>query len=272
MRFAALLLAVLVGCGGGGGSTVTGTITPAAPPRAGILFGYYGGIPDYVLEQTDHTNLFWAGAWDPVQQMAALTHAKGKSIVLGIPAYFEGGAPKPESELRFWLQRLKTAGLLDNVVATYPIDEPDTVRSGNRSDAEVTAQNAVLRRVLPDYGLPPTLAVIYACDTGRQPGFASYDWIGCDHYPSGCGVLAKYIDPIKAKLRVGQRLLIVPGGADPWRQDPACFENYANREPAVVAVVPFLWQTTTDQGVTYTGIRDNPTRALYVETGKRIKG
>jgi hypothetical protein len=275
VRFAAFLLAaVLSACGGGGGSSpVSGTITPAPAARADLLFGYYYGASLFMGEMVEHTNLAWSPATD--DQMAMLTQAKGagiKNVVLALPAYRVTGGPTAEPELRFWLQRLANVGLLEHVVAVYPIDEPDTVRSGNRSDAEVTAQNALLRKILPDFGLPPVLAVIYACDTGRQPGFASYDWVGCDHYPSGCGVLTKYIETIRGKLAKGQRLLLVPGGADPWRQDPACFESYADLHSEVVAIVPFVWQTVTDQGVTYTGIRENPTKALYVATGKRIKG
>lgn len=277
MRLLALVLcAILTACGGGGGSApVSGPITPAPELRKDLLFGYYSGRASGVLEVADHVNLYWAGdLGGPADQMAALAQAKGiPHIILSLPAYVQGGPPRPEAELRAWLQSIKAAGLLERIDAIYPIDEPDQARQGNRSDAEVTAQNAVLRRVMA--GFPELagtkLAVIYACDTGRHPGLRSYDWIGCDHYPSGCAVFTRYYDALKAELATGQRLLLVPGGSDPWRQDPACFESYAHREPVVVAITPFIWQTEIDQGVTYTGIRDNPTRALYEAAGRKIK-
>jgi hypothetical protein len=271
------LMATAAGCGGGGSSSSSGPVIPApAQLRTDLLYGYFGGVSANVVEQASHVNLFFAGSWDPLEQLAALTHAKGAgipAIMLSVPAYGDRGGPaKPASELRFWLQRIKTAGLLERIVAVYPIDEPDTVREGNRSDAEVTAQNAVLRRVMGEFPelARAKLAVLYACDTGRRPGLASYDWVGCDHYPSGCGVLSGYVTQLRQALGPEQRLILVPGGADPWRQDPTCFENFAHGNAVVVALLPFIWQTAVDDGVTYTGIRENGMAKLYCEAGRKI--
>jgi hypothetical protein len=113
----------------------------AAPQ--GSPLGYFGGVSINVAEVEGHVNLYFAGGWDPLEQLATLVHAKGAGIpavILNVPAYGDlGGPPKPASELRFWLQRIKAAGLLERIVAVYPIDEPDTVREGNRSDAQVKA-------------------------------------------------------------------------------------------------------------------------------------
>jgi hypothetical protein len=255
-------------CGGGGGSgpNASGTITPAPALRKDLLFGYFAGVSANVVDVAGHCNLFWAAMSNDggLDQMASLVHAKGagiKNVVLDIPAYFaKGGPPVPESELRFWLKRLADGKNLDNVVAVCPIDEPNHQRNGARSDAEVTAQNALLRRILPDYGLGAAkLAVIYSSDSGR-PGLASYDWLGIDDYGRGCSIMAA-TDELKRSLpRADQRLLVVPGGSSPWKQDPACFESYAHGEPRVVACTPFAWQTVVD-GETYAGIRENGMRA-----------
>jgi hypothetical protein len=211
-------------------------------------------------------NLVWAPDNGLTEQMAILTAAKGAgvpNVVLGVPAY----GPNAEGEVRFRLQRLAAAGLLEHVVALYPIDEPNTARAGNRTDAEILATNAMLRRVMPDFGLQASLAVIYAA-SGNHPGLASYDWVGLDDYGAGCAVLNAY-DALQ--LAPGQRTILVPGGASPWRQDPACFESRAHGDPRVVAIVPFLWQTVAD-GATYTGIRENGMRALYCQAGAKIVG
>jgi hypothetical protein len=270
------LVATAAGCGGGGASSISGGAVIPAPAklRTDLLYGYFGGVSANVSQVAGHVNLYFASAWDPIEQLASLTHAKGAGIpavVLQVPTYgVLGGPPLPASEIRFWLQRIKTAGLLERIVAVYPIDEPDTVREGNRSDAEVTAQNGVLRRVMSEFPelAGAKLAVTYACDTGRRPGIASYDWVGCDHYPSGCGVLSGYVAQLRQALRPDQRLILVPGGADPWRQDPACFMNYAHSNAIVAAVLPFIWQTVTDQGMTYAGISVNGMAKLYCEAGR----
>lgn len=280
MRLWAVALAfVVAACGGGGGGSsapVSGPITKAPELRKDLLFGYYAGRAAGVLEVAGHANLYWASDMGgPADQMAALEQARaaGMRVVLSFPVYHYQGPPATEAEMRAWLKRIADAGLLERVAAIFPIDEPDTVRMGNRSDAEVTAQNGALRRVMGEFpALASTkLGVIYACDTGRQPGMTSYDWVGCDHYTSGCAVLSRYVDGLRAAMSPSQRLVLVPGGADPWRQDPACFESYAHANQVVVAVIPFLWQTETDTGTTYIGIRDNPTRALYEAAGRKIK-
>jgi hypothetical protein len=275
-----LFLAVACGGGGGGGSApVTGTITPAPALRTDLLFGYYGQDATTALETAAHANLYFAAAfYGPLEQMAGLTHAKGagyKAVVLHLPGYPAGATEAQAAEsIRFYLKRLHDAGLLANVVALYPIDEPDHERSGNRSDAEVTARNVLIRRVAAEFPelAGVKLAVIYS-DSGRRPGIASYDWIGIDNYDIGCSVLARY-DELRATLRPDQRLMLVPGGANVGkrpRQDPACFESYAHGNAQMVAIVAFIWQTVTDEGNTYLGIRENGMRALYEAAGRKIK-
>jgi hypothetical protein len=264
-----LLLALLLfGCGGGGGSSSTGTITPAPALRTDLLYGYFGQDALTVNETADHANLLWAADFYEISgQIAALTQAKAAGItkaIVMVPAYGIN-PPNDEAEMRLWLQRLDGVGVLDIVIGLAPIDEPNTERAGNRSDAEVTAKNLMLRRVMAEFKMRDRkLAVIYACK-GSYPGIASYDWIGCDDYDRGCSVPTPDIRP-------DQRLILLPGGADPWRQDPACFESRAHGDSRVALLLPFVWQTVTDQGTTYRGIRENGLRTLYREAGCKIKG
>jgi hypothetical protein len=265
----------LAACGGGGssGPTSGGPITPAPALRTDLLFGYYSQDAATVLETAGHANLYFAGTLlGPLDQLAGLAHAKAagyQHVLLVVPSYYFGGGPMPASEIRLWLQRIDSAGLLVNIDAIYPIDEPDTEREGNRSDAEVTAQNAVIRGVMA--GFPQLartrLAVIYS-NSGRYPGIASYDWLGVDDYDRRCGVTSQ-LEALRMRLRPDQRIIVVPGGSDPWRQDPACLEVYAHATPQVVAVTPFIWQTETD-GARLLGIRENGMRALYCQAGRKI--
>ena len=278
-RVAALLLALAAwACGGGGGGTpVSGIVTPTGTLRTDLLFGYFAGNASVPLEVAGHANLHHAADfYGPLEQMAGLIQARaaGMRVILSIPTHqWRGDAARMEHETRFWFQRLRDAGLLwDGIVAVQWIDEPETERVGNRSDAEVTAGSALVRRVMAEFPeiSGARLAVFYACATGRTPGIASFDWIGCDHYDAGCGVLRDHVPRLGEQLRGDQRLLLIAGGADPWRQDPACFESFAHRDSRVVALIAFIWQTVTDDGTTYRGIRENGLRPLYCQAGRKI--
>ncbi len=262
LALAAMLLAA---CGGGSG----GTITPATTLRTDLLYGYYGGCGSCALETQDHTNLYMTRPWGPpgwlMEVLPQLQQAmgNGQKVMLGLPGLYDAGGLEDAAHS---ITKLAEAGLMADVVALYPIDEPDV---NGKSDAEVNAMNAALKDLMKGLGVNPALAVIYGCATGRTPGISTYDWIGCDDYGKGCDAATGLTFAVlKARLRPDQRLLLVPGGADPWRQDPACFASKAHSDPQVVAILPFLW-VDYDGGA---GIRTNPTRRLYCETGKVIKG
>jgi hypothetical protein len=265
-RLAALLLALATACGGGGGSggnVAIGPVIPAPPLRADLLFGYYGENAVSVTETSGHANLAWcADFYGPLEQMACLTQAKGLGMkaVMMLPVYPSPCTPSPPSDWRFWFKRLADVGLLDTVVAIYPVDEPTC------DAAMIRATNAQLRDVMSEF--PPIaqakLAVIYACKAGF-PGAETYDVIGCDDYDSGSAVLTRYY-PALAAANPGARLIVVPGGADPWRADPAPFESYAHGTARVWALVPFIWQSADG----HDGIRDNGMATLYCIAGREI--
>lgn len=266
-----VLLFAIASCGGGGsGPRSGGAIVPALEQlRTDLLFGYYGDCDTCALETRDHVNLYWAANWRGLADtMRSLFNARAAgihNIVLAVPAY----APNAEAEVRFYLDSLKAGGYLVGIRALYPIDEPDV---NGKSDAEVREANAMLRRVMADYPEleGAALAVIYGAGDNR-PGIGTYDWVGFDDYDRGCAaVLGDEYAALKGRLRPEQRILVVPGGADPWRRDPACFEWRAHSDPQVVALVPFVWFDNYEPG--RAGIRSNPTRSLYCDAGRKILG
>ena len=261
----------LAACGVGGGPSASGPITPAPALRSDLLFGYYYSNSSTVNETFRHVNLHWASdEFGISEQMAGLAQARanGQLVVVQMPVY---NAPLQDREafVRYWLGTLRNAGLLwSGIVAVYPTDEPDV---WGKSDAEVVATNAAVRRALADFHeIDPAVAVFYACASGQRPGLATYDWIGCDDYGVGCRVVGPSgaYDDLLRVMTPAQRLVAIPGGADPWRQDPACFAAYAHREPRVVALVGFLWQSISPM----VGIRVNGLKPLYCETGAIIVG
>lgn len=273
------LIIILSGCGGGG--KASGPIAPAPAVRADLLVGYYGGTSATVLENGGHVNTHWATGWggtgtwhlDVAQELA---HARGqgvRNIVLALPhgLVWQPGA---EAETRFQLTRLQQAGALDgwDSIMVYPADEPEIAENGSHGEIEVTAMLAWLRGVMAGFpalsGAP--VGVIYACSSGLRPGIASFDWIGCDDYDAGCVVLGATYTALVARMRPDQRLMLVAGGADPWRQDPACFEARAHGDPRVAMLIGFAWQDRAAPGVG-AGIRSNGTRKLYCESGRKVR-
>lgn len=263
MRYLLLCL-LLISCGGGGTS---GVITPAGTLRTDLLFGYFAQDSATVLETRPHANLLWTTG-DLLDQMAAITQADGRKVVVQMSLCLVP-VDQGETTAHWWLQRLHDAGLLANVVAISWCDEPNTARSGSWTSENVASMNAAVRQAMTPFPeLHAALAVVYACN-GSWPGFSSFDWIGCDDYDSGCGVLTGAYKTLLSRLANGQRAMVLPGGSDPWRQDPACFLNFAERDSRVVAIVPFIWQTVTD-GQTFRGIRENGMRTLYCQAGRSI--
>jgi hypothetical protein len=257
-------LGLATACGGGGGSSGQPFVfTGNGMVRSDVLFGYYGENASAVTETSAHANLAWcADFYGPMEQMACLTQAKGlgmKSVVM-LPAYPAPCTPAPPDALRFWLKRLNDAGLLDTVVAVYPVDEPTC------DAAMIHATNAQLREVMAEFPAiaHAKLAVIYACKAGF-PGAEAYDVVGCDDYDSGNAVLDRYYGALESAAPRAQ-LLIVGGGADPWRLDPHILADRANSNSAVWALVGFIWQSADGHG----GIRDNGMAGAWCAAGKRL--
>lgn len=271
---AAILLSLLCACGGG-------SSTPSAPlaPGRPVLFGYYGAVNSTLPEVSGHATLAWVMGWNGTgswldnasAQLAQARQLGFRSIVLGLPQAYDANAPEA---LREALSVLSAQGLLDGITAVYPIDEPDL---NGKSDAEVTRANAAVRAAMAEFPqLALTkIAVIYSAG-GQRPGVASYDWIGFDDYDSGCAALSGAYEDMKRRLRADQQILVVPGGADPWRQDPSCFVARAQQDPQVVAVVAFLWfddsSDITRAGSGPAGIRSNGMAQAYLEAGRIARG
>jgi hypothetical protein len=165
---------------------------------------------------------------------------------------------------------LRDGGVLSNVVAVYPQDEPDLQRL---SDATLMRGNAELRKLMAEFAIDDVpVAVIYS-GSGRRPGIGSYDWIGMDSYRKGSKILGGPYRSLKNAMRADQRLLLVPGGASPWQQDPAKFFKFADGDPQVVGVVAFLWfDNAAPQDGVGQGIRSNKMTEAYRQWGRAAQG
>jgi hypothetical protein len=254
-----------------------GGYMPALPAtlRTDLLFGYFHTFDSQATETADHVNVMFESGWFGAEATALSMRGHGKRTILclSVECYdFDlGMVPRPDAWQRVisTLQTLEKAGVLHQVIGLYPIDEPDLSR---QPDEAVRAMCALVRSAAR--GFPELagvqLAVIYA-NRNTLPGIGAFDWVGLDDYPQREGLLASdlWINML-ATLRPEQRVILVPGGADPFRQDPEAFRRYAHRNPQVVGILAFMWARQLPG--TLAGIGTNGLADKYRALGKELTG
>ena len=258
-----LLTLLLASCGGGSGGN--------APPQElvqrtdGLYFTYYGGEQGQVAAVAEHTNLMHSIPWDgPDVQIAEMQQAKarGIGIMLDLPEAWSTGTSEIAVRARF--QQLQALDLISSVKAIYPVDEPDLAGLGTN---QIGTTNAMIRRVMAEFGMNVPIAVIYSASF-TWPGIQHYDWVGFDNYDANIFGNGDY-NRLKAVVRKDQRILLVPGGADKWRQDPAPFLAQAQKDGQVIAILAFIWRDNSDpaRGASL-GIKSNGMKRAYCAAGR----
>jgi hypothetical protein len=230
------------------------------------LYGYFGvGSPEQIVRTSAHVSFVhvmdW-GDWDSTegreaikqQQIAYMQEARARGVksfvvTVGFLAFDSQrhyrGSAQTITAVKAYLDQLAALDLSRDVIAIYVLDEPDI--DPPVDDRTMAQAFNDVRAAWPG----PKLAVIYG-DHGT-PGIAAADWIGHDDYGRGAGVL----DRMPA-IRADQRWIVVPGGADPWRQDPSPFVSRADSDPRIAVVMPFVFFDRKDErGVTFKGIGSN---------------
>ena len=258
---------LLAGCSGGGGGN---PIPPGTGPALDLLFAYFGAAGSQITQTAAHVNATmlpgW-GNWATDKQIIAdrIVQQMQDSIAAGVtkcivfvdfliwtPTLSYRGI----ADCQAFVTRLQGLGLWNNVVALYVLDEPDV--AGVSDAVMVQACND-----LKGFGKP--IAAIYGAQ--GTPGIGALDWVGHDDYDIGASVL-QHMPPIAST----QRWMIVPGGASPYKMDPAAFEAFAWGDKRVVAIIPFLWVDYPDShGVTQQGISDNGMAPAYTALGQKVK-
>jgi hypothetical protein len=231
------------------------------PCRTPLRYAFYGTQDDQVARTKDFVNLVHVGAWgDWVTQQGradllnTIVGFGQQAKAAGLPLMFtcdwclftqtnpRHNLPR-DNAVGFMIEfcdRLRDEGLIDSVVAWYPIDEPNIHEIG-LSPQQIFDANAVVRDVTQHYtdGIKP-LAVIYGASSGHYPGIEGYDWCGMDNYGSPIFDNGQYLHLVN-QLNDKQKTIIVPGGANPWREDPLPFYEHAQTDTRVIMVMPFLW-------------------------------
>lgn len=311
-RFMMLIALIIMGCGGGGGSSGGGG-TVVIPPnnnllpvsRAGLYYSYFGdcdnaaasSAPPYfscITETSNQVNMTLdvgfgiAQANDHSQSDIAARHLV-QDQSLGITTSMVGlseelysyqngtsvyiGDAEAIPKLQAYFTQLRSLGVLQNIVAFYPIDEPN-LNVG--TEADVIAANKVVRQVMTQFSeLSNTkLAAIYApFQYGGWKGISSYDWVGFDDYSPGNDIFTNgEFDNFEQMLSPSQQIILVPGGAsNTGKIDPTVFYNKAQTDMRVVAIVAFVYFDLATSSTPILGIRDDGLAKDYCTIGQMIK-
>lgn len=255
------------------------------PSRGNLLFGYFagGGVPEFAA----HTNILFIGSWGdwvtPVGRQNILANylaqmhaaeANGITRVIIVtdwcmftPQYAPLDDTTAVTQLRQFFDAINAAGYMGMVKVVYPMDEPDNLPL---TDAQVVASNTLLRSVMDEYSLlSAVLATTYGDRAGKGgplPGVTSFNWVGFDNYGSPIFANGEYASFL-SRISPRQRTIILPGGADPWKQDPTPFYNHAQTDLRVAMIMPFMW---FENGGT-PGVQNNGMAPIYISTGTKVK-
>lgn len=290
MLIAFLLVATMASCGGGSGSSDRPTQSPPPAPvpatRTDLLFGYYGDA-----SRESAQNLVWVPAWGPSEtsmekqavsnaQIEQLKSAKAAGVTDAVvdvshllfdpfaqSGRFEyAGKVLAQVRLQDFLDDLNQAGVLDIVKTLVLIDEPN-INLITQSSFPIAAQD--VRQTVSFMGLSRLkLAVIYA-PTGGYVGVDQFDWVGIDSYAEYDTVLKTKVPELKSLMRPSQKILLIPGGASPWKQNPWSFYNYAQADPQVVAILAFSWfgyEGHADRGIAVNGMKE-----VYEQVAQQVR-
>lgn len=255
------------------------TYMPPVPAvlRKDLAFGYYLSSDDSIQKMVDHCNFIFEPNWGTLQGLLNRAKAHDLPIVLCITRECFGDfdstklSPYIEADLRVLFDRLRDENILERITVLYPIDEPDGRHISNET---MSLCVQTVRAVASEYSELENvkLGVIYSTHM-TYPGFDHFDIVGLDKYGVGSNVLiSREFKTLNKRLRPHQKVILVPGGADPWKQNPEAFERYAHSHPEVLGIIAFLWIDYMENGELHKGIGSNETRELYVKLGKRLLG
>lgn len=246
--------------------------------RKNISYGYYLSTEDTIDEIKDHVNFIFESNWDQPSGVIKRLQKHNHPIVLAITKECYGSftdtriSPYIRYNLSALFDALKEQNLLHRVYALYPVDEPD---GKHIAHGDMMSVINIIKDVCLSYPelKDVKLAVVYSTHN-TYPGFEGFDIVGIDKYGVGSNVfISNEYKELYSRLLPHQGIVIVPGGAEPWEQDPEAFERYAHNNSRVVAIMPFLWIDYTEgsPSVTYKGIRNNKVRQKYIDLGLRLK-
>lgn len=256
------LLSLLVINNCGGPNTNGAPLTESTTLKVGKAFGYYGDCAQSCFSEYGNTvSLYhsapWSNDWAAISYGLSLAQSAGKNVILSIPDGMAIANDCP-TRVRSFFTFLSAKGVLKNVFAIYPQDEPNL--NSRFSAEQIKAENSCIRSAASDYqelsGKP--LYAIYTCS---DPWFAleDFDIIACDDYEIGDLMISKYLPLLK---KYGKPIFLIPGGACDWNYNPYAMVVAANSDEQIIGIHAFLWPDNT-WAPGKCGIKNSIVSALY---------
>lgn len=261
---------------------------PPGPSRPGLLYGYFGTQDGQIAATADHIDLVHIGSWGDwttpegrEAMMVEMCRWGHEALAAGVHrlmftldwCLFTQTNPRkllPEAtavqRLTAFFNRLATEGLDANTFAWYLIDEPNIPEISLSpaqlqtaiAEVKATANNQAFAQLS---NLP--IVAIFGASNGAYPGVQLFDWAGFDNYGAPIFTDGQF-DSFAAQLAPAQKIIIVPGGGDPWRENPLPFYDKAQADQRIILIMPFKWFGTD-------GIGNNGMAPQYQAVGQRIK-
>lgn len=262
-RFLLAALLSLTACGGGNSSS---SVAPSTPPAPRVIDYTFFGTSDTAVT-APFTNVYMAVDWGPagaqedikLRMITEMQQARARGVdrfILGT-GFLQFDAHcnyLGNAALAAFKLQLDALDLSRSVFMLYPRDEPD-VQGCNATEIAQAYNEA--RNIWPGV----RIGVIYG-DSGRTPGIDQATDVGLDKYGSG---------PQELNLRADQHLMLVAGGASPYREDPQQYVQYAQTHANVSVVWAFLYVPYTDpQGHPQLGIGANGMLPQYRTAGCQL--
>jgi len=252
-----------------------------------VFFGYFDSDDTSPAETADHVNMAMIGADGPSSARDFISQRILKQMQLakdsGTPYVcvalthilytFNGRKATYNTDpvtvplLVAFFDQMRDLNLTHMVKCFYPIDEPELY---GVSVPLLYQANGAVRAVAVSYLhlANASLGVIYG-DKRNYPAIENYDWVGFDNYGAKEGIFNGLYQDLVSRLKPNQKTIIVPGGAQPWNQDPTRFVQQALTDTRVAWLTPFLWLSPYEGG-RYKGIKDNGMAPAYRNAGKQI--
>lgn len=263
-------------------------------------YGYYCsacfwvGNGNYIETVANHSNVIHITANDPDfdRKFQQAVNLNLKVFVDVSSVLFNGKNARPDLVASWNSFADRISDRTSHIAAFYIADEPN--RQGFSRSTLSTAVSQAKNR----FPIIPT-ASIFSGTEGSLDNVDLFDWVGIDCYDHGSGSCNMFegikttrytITPLYEKLRSRidvsrQRIILVPQAGIDTRKLSSSAVNYnlpaqadqhlqkALKDPLVVAVIPFIWQTFDDGENAWYGAEQFPSLIeKYTSFGRKITG
>lgn len=189
------------------------------------LFWYYGSFQNQLEETKGHVDIYHVCPWEG--DVCGKVKAAGEA---GLQVMLTG--PDAGHELIITLEKLSKLDLLKYVKYLYVQDEPNL---GNAPNIRA------VKSLVKQFEFDPKYVVIYSGQNSNYIDIEEYDFVGVDDYYAKEGVLNTKVLDLRKRLNDRQKLVLVPGGCSPYRQDPTPFYKRAMEDDKIGMVCAFTW-------------------------------